>query len=208
MPNIMKPRTLPVYRLVAAGLAIATLSLESAAAPATTELQKFLVVATGDYSATDGGAFDLDNGELGANQEVVAESGTTGATQLRRFYDGGGIDLTGDLVEEDNKTPFNSNNRWTDADPDDDTVGVSDFLPGARPLEEAPDYSGNVAITSTSGGFTTGNADFFADLGIVCAPITRAPATMATIKRETRIRKTPGRRIRARVSTPWTSVPG
>jgi hypothetical protein len=148
------------------------LSTEATAAPETTELQKFLVVATGDYSAGNGGAFDFDDGELGANQEVVAESGTTGLTQLRDSYDGGGIDLTGTFVTKDGDTPFDQDaggNRWTDADPDDDTVGTSDFLPGALPLQEEPDYSGNVFITSESGGFTTGNADFFADLGIYCA---------------------------------------
>jgi hypothetical protein len=146
-----------------------SISPEAMAAPSTTELQKYLVIATGAYED----AFDMDGGELGADQEVVSSgSGNDLDTQEHSSYTDIGIDLTGTFVETDGATPFNSNNRWTDSDPDHvdgDTVGVSDFLPGAKPLAEAPDYSGNVAITAVGGGFTSENADYFADIGIQCA---------------------------------------
>jgi hypothetical protein len=145
------------------------------AAPSTTELQKYLVVATGSGSVDNlFEAFDMNGGELGADQEVVSSGSgwgdVTPETQQHDSYTDIGIDLTGDFVPNDGQTVFNSDNRWTDSDPDygGDTVGVSDFLPGARPLLEAPDYSGNVAITGDYGYFVSENADYFAELGIQC----------------------------------------
>lgn len=160
---------------LATGVSLSLTAPPASAVPMTTELQKFLVIATGDRApgeSQDFEAFDFDGGELGADQEVVS-SGSGGApTQKVRSYTSIGIDLTGSFVESDGKTPFNSNNRWTDADPDwvdGDTVGIPDFLPGARPLYEPPDQGGNVAITGANAGFTSENADYHADLGIRCA---------------------------------------
>ena len=115
----------------------------SVAAPVTTETQKYLVIGTG--SGTSGSkfeAYDSDSGELGADQEVVSSGSGDLGTQQHDNYTSIGLDLTGSFVETDGKTPFNSNNRWTDADPDHvdgDTVGISEFLPGARPLLEPPE---------------------------------------------------------------------
>ena len=135
-------------------------------------MQDYLVIATGDGSPGDPfESFDFDGGELGANQEVVSSGSGGSPTQRVRSYTSIGIDLTGSFVETDGRTPFNSNNRWTDADPDfvdGDTVGIPDFLPGARPLTEPPDQSGNVAILGENAGFTSENGDYHADIGVNC----------------------------------------
>lgn len=148
-------------------------------APATDELEKYLVIATGESGVT----FNFDGGELGADQEVTSSgSGDVNngdptdpneTRQIHGSYTSIGLDLTGDLVPVDGKSAFDSSvgNRWTDADPDHsgDTVGIPDFLPGARQLLEKPDYSGNVALTGSSASFVTENSDYFASIGIQCA---------------------------------------
>ena len=174
--KILQGEETPARRLVSArallcvAAACSALGLSSGAlsAPTTTNLQKYLVVATGAHED----AFDMDGGELGADQEVVSSGSGDLGTQEHSSYTSIGIDLTGTLVPNDGETPFTADNRWTDADPDHvdgDTVSTPDFLPGARPLLEAPDYSGNVAITDPNGGFVSENADYFADIGIECA---------------------------------------
>ena len=163
-----------IFTLLLPAVVFTSYSTPAWAVPFTTELQNYLIIATGDRESgeqNDFEAFDSNSGELGANQEQVS-SGSGGApTQRVRSYTSIGIDLTGTFVETDGATPFNSNNRWTDADPDwsGDTVGVPDFLPGARPLGEAPDQSGNVAITGVNAGFASENTDYHASTGIQCA---------------------------------------
>ena len=166
-------------------LAIGSVAYAMPLPPVTVELQDYLIVATGDMTPEELDdvsdkardeidffeAFNFNGGELGANQEVVS-SGTGGATtQKVRSYTDIGLDLTGTFVETDGATPFNSNNRWSDADPDfndGDFVGTPDYLPGARPLFEPPDQSGNVAIIGANAAFVSENADFHASLGIKC----------------------------------------
>lgn len=143
--------------------------------PTTSFLDDYLVVATGSGTSSEMfEAFNSNGGELGADQEVVSSgtgSGENPETQEHRSYTDIGLDLTGTFVPEDGKNPFNSNNRWTDADPDyvdGDNILISDFLPGARRLGEEPDYSGNVALTGEYAGFSSENTDYFASFGINC----------------------------------------
>jgi hypothetical protein len=157
-----------------------TLSQSVLATPDTTELQNYLVIATGQSGVT----FNFDGGELGANQEVVSsgtgdqfngdplDPNTTG--QIHDSFTSIGIDLTGTFVPQDGETVFDNDtdNRFTDADPDNvdrDNVNIPDFLPGARPLLERPDYSGNVALTGNDASFVSENVDYFASIGIQCA---------------------------------------
>lgn len=166
---------------LAIGLLSTACSFNAIAGMATTETQKYLVIATGAGNNFE--AFDMDGGELGADQEVVSSgSGANGGVdyqggkkytggQIHRSYTSIGIDLTGTFVSEDGKGEADSDNRWEDIDPDHvngDTVGVSDYLKGARSLTESPDYSGNVALTGAGAVFTSENTDYFANLGIHC----------------------------------------
>jgi len=121
----------------------------------TTQTQQYLVIATGS-----GETFDSDEGELGADQQVVSLSGEVASGSHHSSFDGDNLGLEF----------FVSDNRWEDFDsPGGGTVGISDYLRGAKILREAPDYSGNVAITDQAGTFTTENTDYFASIGIRCA---------------------------------------
>jgi hypothetical protein len=147
-----------------------TLSQMVLATPSTAELQNYLVVATGNGS--NGDVFQTSNGELGANQAAVSGSDRTSGEVGE---DGNSFPNLLDVFIPDNNTgtAFDDENRFTRAE-NSEEVGVSDFLPGARPLEERPDYSGNVALTSSGSRddtptFTTSNVDFFASIGIQCA---------------------------------------
>jgi len=144
------------------------------------EIQKYLVIATGEGSSGDDtesaeddvlfNAFDMSNVEIGADQELVSNSlAGTGDQRVGSYT--GGLDLTGNWVPNDGELATVDRNRFDDVDPDpsDDTVGVPDELPGARPVFEGIDYSGNVAITGDYATFQSSNSDVNADTGIECA---------------------------------------
>lgn len=136
--------------------------------PDATELRKYLIIGTGNGSQGDDFAsVQLSDVELGADQEIVS-NGKVDNHNVRSYQ--GGLDLTGDFVPEDGKNVNNSNNRWNDVDPDspNDTVGIPDILPGARPIFEGVDWSGNVAVTGNRAKLETSNVDYHANQGIKC----------------------------------------
>lgn len=152
-------------------------SVPAAAGPLDTfsEVNKYLVIGTGEGSqGNEFASFQQSNVEIGADQEIVSNS-SVGAPSQRVNSFTGGLDLTGDFVPNDGANAAFGGNRWNDVDPDhpNDTVGIPDRLPGARPVFEGIDFSGNVALTGRLAKFETSNADVNADIGIQC---NRSPA--------------------------------
>jgi len=156
-------------------LAVGILSpINSYAGLSTEETQKYLIIATGD-----GFVFDSDGAELGANQEVVSssnpgDSNGPGSGQIHGDFPGTGLNLHDTFIPSTDKpgvteNDTGNNNRWVNNDSvEGGVVGTVDYLPGAKNLREAPDYSGNIAITSISGKFVSENSDYFASIGIEC----------------------------------------
>lgn len=161
-------------------LAAATMGVVSTttALPLGTEIQNYLVIGTGEGSRGDEfSSFQMSDVEIGADQELVSNSDVGNPTQrvggdsnpISGYQ--GGLDLTGDFVTSDGATVWDGvGNRYNDDDPDhsDDTVGIPDTLPGARPIYEGVDYSGNVALTGELAKFESANSDVNADMGIRC----------------------------------------
>lgn len=134
------------------------------------EMNKYLVIATGQGTSGDEfTAFDMSNVEIGADQELVSNSDVGSPSQRVGSYTGG-LDLTGTWVPNDGANAVSGGNRYNDVDPDHggDTVGVPDRLPGARPVYEGIDYSGNVALTGSRAQFQSSNSDVNARIGIQC----------------------------------------
>lgn len=149
------------------------ISFSSFSAVTTTETQKYLVIATGEgTSGTDFVSFNMSNVELGADQEVVSNSSVGDPPQRVGGIAGynGGLDLTGTWVPNDGANATKDGNRFNDADPDhpNDTVGAADIMPGARPLYEGIDYSGNVALTGELIQLNSADVDVNANIGIQC----------------------------------------
>ena len=143
--------------------------------PNTEEIQKYLVIGTGEGSSeNEFASFQMSNVEIGADQEVVSNSSVGNPSQRVGSFTGG-LDLTGTFVPNDGANAAPSGNRWDDLDPDHpgDTVGTADRLPGARPVFEGIDFSGEVALTGSLAKFESSNADVNAVTGIQC---NRAPA--------------------------------
>lgn len=139
----------------------------------TTETQKYLVIATGE--GTQGNefvSFNMSDVEIGADQEVVSNSDVGSPSQRVGGINGynGGLDLTGTWVPTNGENASKSGNRYDDADPDhpNDTVGQADIMPGARPVYEGIDYSGNVALTGELAQLNASNSDTNATIGIQC----------------------------------------
>jgi PEP-CTERM motif len=143
---------------------------QAAVIPGSELLATYLVIATGD--GTNGSKFDsfsMSNVEIGADQELVSSS-SVGAPSQRVGSFTGGLSNDGIFVENNGEFASFGRQRWDDLDPDHDgdTVGVPDRLPGARPIFEGIDYSGNVAILGTNAKFESSNADVNANLGVRC----------------------------------------
>ena len=148
-------------------------SMSAYAGHSTTETQKYLVIATGT-----GEVYNSNGIELGADQEVVSsdnpgDSNGAGSGQVHGNFQATGVNLHDTFIPSTNQPGVTedtvNNNRWVNADSDvGGVVGPVDYLPGAKNLSEAPDYSGNVAITSADGGFQTVNSDYFASIGFDC----------------------------------------
>ena len=112
--------------------------------PSSTEIEKYLIV--GFKRQADGDAVNLQNGEFGADRQVLSQGGTspTGASfpTINSVFD----------------------QRW-------EPKGNEQYL--IHPIfgtQIAPfegiDYSGNIAITSETGRISVSDTDIFADLGI------------------------------------------
>jgi hypothetical protein len=145
--------------------------------PAFPEVSKYLVIGTGQGSSgSNFAAFQQSNTEIGADQELVSTS-NNGATSQRTgsLPNGSTPNLFGTFLGTPGANAALGGNRWNDTDPShsSDTVGVPDRLPGARPLIEGIDFSGNVALTGSFAKFESSNSDVNADLGIHC---NRTPA--------------------------------
>lgn len=151
----------PLTRFSKYLLPIILTPLVAQALPTTQELEKYIVIAGGQGS--DGTAFDSSDGEWGADQEVVDTNGLPNPSTSGPNYSFPNSSL--DLSFTDG--------RWVKSSSNDTVIGNnegdSDFLEGAKRLAELPDYSGNVAITHSSGKAQTENSDYFATMGIQCA---------------------------------------
>lgn len=169
---MFKKKVTPTYTyfLIIMCLMSSCLSVNAFATVTTTETQKYLVIATGEGSqGNEFSAFDMSNVEIGADQELVSNSAVGNPSQRVGSFPGG-LNLTGDWVTQDGANAEFGKNRFNDEDPDHggDTVGVADLMPGARPVYEGIDYSGNVALTGELSKFTSSSADVNATLGIHC----------------------------------------
>lgn len=144
------------------------------------ETSKYLVIGTGEGSpGNEFAAFQMSNVEIGADQEVVSSSGNGPPSQRTGSLPSGSTPNLADVFIPTRGAPADGSgngNRWNDTDPFDhpgDTVGIPDTLPGARPLFEGIDFSGNVALTGSLAKFESSNADVNAGIGIQC---NRTPA--------------------------------
>jgi len=121
-----------------------------------TEIDKYLVIATGKKNDAN---FNASNVELGADQEVVNKGDSTPDTgEINKYYQNSSGDITSHYI---------TTGRWQTI-ANTDTVGNSDYLENAKHLLENPDYSGNVALTGKNSYFYSENSDYFASLGIRC----------------------------------------
>jgi len=164
----MLSNKLNLSRTLAVGMLLSSMistHLSATVIPTTTNTQDYLIIATGS-----GEAFNSNGGEFGADQEVVS-SGKVAIDAINDSYKkngSSGVELTGIFIDkEDHDWVVKDKTQSTDGG-EGGTVGISDYLEGANLLQEAPDYSGNVAITNSGGTVATENSDYFADLGIQC----------------------------------------
>ncbi len=134
-------------------LLLSMMSGQALASVTTTQTQQYLIIATGGSET-----FISNEGELGADQQVVSDSGGAANGSIHDSFGGGNLDLEF----------FVNDNRWENYDSG-NIVGKSDYLKGAKILGEAPDYTGNVALTDSGGSFTSEKTDYFASIGIRCA---------------------------------------
>ncbi|MFZ5930590.1 MAG: PEP-CTERM sorting domain-containing protein [Pseudomonadota bacterium] len=174
------------------GVAFISIGVQAAQAaliPGSELLAYYMVIANGDGGTGVGNKFDafqMSDVEIGADQEIVSNSqvgdpgGTVGSGNQRvggvNGYNGG-LDLTGTFVSNDGVNAAFGGNRWNDLDPDHsagDTVGTPDRLPGARPIYEGVDFSGEVVLTGTNTRFSASDVDVNANTGIRCRSIATA----------------------------------
>ena len=140
----MRLRLRPVRRLalallsLVAALAISGAAAASGALPTSTELSKYLII--GMQNSGDGDAIDVNSSnELGANQQFLSTS------------------------DPNTKSVFAS--RWTSAgSPNGNTTPP----PPAAVVMTGIDYSGNLAVTGSSGDFTLSDIDVYATIGVHC----------------------------------------
>lgn len=143
-----------------------------AAPPATPETSKYLVIGTGQGKSGDEfAAFRQSNTELGADQEVVSSNQLSTLIQNRGSVSSGSVpNLFGVFLGNAGANATLGGNRWNDTDSNlgSNTFGVPDRLPGARPLFEGIDFSGNVALTGSLAKFDSSNSDVNANIGVQC----------------------------------------
>ena len=115
-----------------------------AQAPSVTEISKYLIV--GFKKSSEGDAVNLQNGEFGADREVLSSGGSssTGASfpNLQSVFD--------------QRWSPNGNERYL-VHP----ISGNQIAPA-----EDYDWSGNIALTSSSGRMSASDTDLYADLGV------------------------------------------
>ena len=122
---------------------VSALTLTSVSAPASEELEKYIVIGTG----SSGDAINIQNTEVGANRKFLSDGSASPNTQGQAgpntesdFYDGG--------------------DRWPNND---------DTPSGAASVLEGIDGQGNLAVTDEDGKISLSDIDVFADTGVLCA---------------------------------------
>ncbi|QDT68234.1 hypothetical protein MalM25_11540 [Planctomycetes bacterium MalM25] len=110
----------------------------------TTEIEKYVIV--GFKKQSEGDAVNLQNGEFGADREVLSQGGTspTGASfpTINSVFD----------------------QRWEPSGNETHLVHPIFNTPVAP--AEGISYTGNIALTSNTGRLSVSNTDLFADLGV------------------------------------------
>ena len=175
-PKKQKARAGDLFRLLrrtACGLALlAAVPANAGPLPAFPEVSKYLVIGTGEGSSSNSfAAFRQSNTEIGADQEVVSTSSNGSPSQRTGSLPNGSTpNLFGVFLGTPGANAAPGGNRWNDTDLNHprDTVGIPDRLPGARPLFEGVDFSGNVALTGSLAKFESSNSDVNANIGIQC----------------------------------------
>lgn len=174
---VIKMRISKLTLFLLGGSAYISVGIQGAQAafiPGSELLSDYLVIATGNGSDIFNRfeSFSMSNVELGADQEVVSNSSVGNSPQRVGGTAGynGGLDLTGTFVPNEGANAAFGGNRWNDSDPDhpNDTIPNPDRLPGARPIFEGIDFTGNVALTGSHSILHTSNTDINASLGIRC----------------------------------------
>lgn len=138
---------------LASGIAVSCLVFAPLAAqafsfnpPASTEIDKYLIV--GMKKSANGNAVNVQNTELGADRQFLSDGGS-----ILNTADHGGPN-TRDVFQE----------RWSM------NGGSATQVPiGAADVFEGIDWSGNVAVASSTGRFSMSDLDLFADIGVQCA---------------------------------------
>lgn len=140
--------------------------------PSASEVWKYLIIGTGQGTVGDNFAsFNMSNTEIGADQEIVSTSNNGPPSQRTgSLPSGSSPSLNGVFIPNIGQPAAFGGNRWNDIDPShpNDTVGIVDRLPGARPIFEGIDFSGNVALTGSLAKFESSNSDVNAKIGIRC----------------------------------------
>ena len=168
----------------AAFVSVGIQGVQAAVIPGSDLLNDYLAIATG--TGTRGNmfeAFSMSNTELGADQEVLSKAGSGHPQRLGSLPAGGVPSLFDVFAGNAGANATLGGNRWNDIDHaggNGQTAGEVDRLPGARPLFEGIDHSGNVAITGFRAKFATSNSDVNATTGIQCRDTTATCTTLSS----------------------------
>lgn len=174
---VIKMRLTKLALSLLTGVALVSVGMQGAQAafiPGSELLSDYLVIATGNGAASSSRfeSFSMSNTELGADQEVISNSSVGNSPQRVGGSDGynGGLDLNGTFAPTNGANASFGGNRWNNVDPDhpNDTIPNPDRLPGARPIFEGIDFTGNVALTGNHSILSVSNTDTNASLGIRC----------------------------------------
>ena len=133
------------------GKPLQALELNAVEAPASTEIEKYLLIGTADND--DGEAVNVQNTEVGANRVFLSDGSTA-------------PNSSGQAAPSLKDVFFQGGDRWDSAD----------AVPtGAAPVYTNTAWDGNIAITNPDGQISLSDVDLFAESGIECA----APTTSA-----------------------------
>ncbi len=156
----------------AAFISVGIQGAQAAVIPGSELLNDYLVIATGSGSRDSlFESFSMSNTELGADQEVLSKAGSGHPQRVGSLPAGGVPSLFDVFAGNAGANATLGGNRWNDIDHaggNGQTAGEVDRLPGARPLFEGIDHSGNVAVVGRFSKFATSNSDVNATTGIQC----------------------------------------